>query len=81
MKEKNDENNTTKFYYPICKIDNCGGVLKFKINKNNFSLNYKCEKNEKHIGKNIYFKTFERFYLKEIEIDKCENVNIFLKIF
>ena len=79
MKEKNDENNITRFYYPICKIDNCGGVLKFKINKNNFSLNYKCEKNEKHIGKNIYFKTFERFYLKEANIDKCKICNSFLE--
>ena len=35
MKEKNDEKNITKFYYPICRIDNCGGVLKFKNENNN----------------------------------------------
>ena len=79
MKEKNDEKNIAKFYYPICRIDNCGGVLKFKINKDKFSLNYKCEKNENHIGTNIFFKTFERFYLKEAIIDKCKKCNSLLE--
>ena len=37
-----------------------------------FILYYKCDKNEEHKGTNLYFKTFERFYLKEINIDKCE---------
>ena len=58
------------YYYPYCKIDNCKGVLKFKINEN-FNINYECEKNINHKGENIFFKTFERFYLKKKEIEKC----------
>ena len=58
------------FYYPSCRTKNCNGILKFNINKN-FSLDYKCEKNEDHKDEKIYFKTFERFYLKKKEIDKC----------
>ena len=72
MEEKNEKKISSKFYCPSCRINNCDGVLKIKINKNNFSLDYECDKNEEHKGKNIYFKTFERFYLKEINIDKCE---------
>lgn len=40
-----------------------------------FSIDYKCSKNEKHNGKNVYFKTFERFYLQEKVIDKCCECN------
>ena len=71
MQEKNEVKNVKKFYYPICRIDNCEGVLKIEINNNDFSLNYKCENNNNHKGTNIYFKTFERFYLKEADIKKC----------
>ena len=79
MKEKNGVKKVKKFYLPICRNDNCGGVLKIEINKNNFSLNYKCENNEDHKGTNIYFKTFERFYLKEAKISKCKICNSFLE--
>ena len=69
---------TQNYYYPFCKEINCGGVLKIKIN-NNFSIDYECSKNPEHNKKNIYFKTFERFYLKEKEIDnqcKCKENEI-----
>ena len=63
------DNKTDKYYFPYCQI--CGGVLKITIN-DNYSINYECSKNENHSGENIYFKTFERFYLKEKEMtDKC----------
>ena len=53
-----------KFFYPCCRMDNCGGVLEIKINENKFTLDYECEKNNTHKGKNIYFETFNNFYLK-----------------
>ena len=73
------ETNENKFYYPFCRNPGCGGVLKIKINRNNFSLDYECDKNKEHNGKNIYFKTFERFYLKEMTKDKCKRCNSFLE--
>ena len=73
------EKNENKFYCPICRIPGCGGVLHLKINKNNFSLDYECEKNKEHNGQNIYFKTFERFYLKEMNKYKCKTCNDFLE--
>ena len=76
--EKN-ENIENKFYCPVCRIPECGGILKFKINKNNFSLNYECDKNKDHNGQNIYFKTFERFYLKEMNKDICKKCNCILE--
>ena len=76
---ENNENNENKFYCPVCRIPECGGILQFKINKNNFSLNYECDKNKDHCGQNIYFKTFERFYLKEMNKDICKRCNSILK--
>ena len=64
-----------KFYYPKCKINNCDGILRFKIN-NNFTIDYQCDKNQEHKG-NI--KTFERFFLKEEKIKKCSKCNTFLE--
>ena len=68
----------SKFYYPYCKNSQCDGVLKIKIN-DNFTINYECDKNPNHKGENIYFKTFENFYLKEKEISKCSNCNLNLE--
>ena len=73
------EENENKFYYPFCRNPNCDGVLEIKINDNYFSLDYECDKNEEHNGHNIYFKTFERFYLKEMKKDKCNNCNFALE--
>ena len=71
----NERQINSKFYYPSCKNNNCDGVANISINKNNFSLDYECEKDKTHKRKNIYFKTFERFYLKESDIDKCMKCN------
>ena len=65
---------TQKLFYPYCKENNCGGVLRIAIN-DNFSVDYKCSKNHAHKKENIYFKTFERFYLKEKIIDKSSQTN------
>ena len=71
----NERQSNQKFYYPSCQNNNCDGVANIEINKNDFSLNYECEKDKEHSRKNIYFKTFERFYLKESDIDKCIKCN------
>ena len=73
------EENKNTFYYPFCRNPGCDGVLKIKINKNDFSLDYECDKNEEHNGQKIYFKTFERFYLKEMNKDKCKRCKCFLE--
>ena len=56
-------------YLPQCK--ECEGLLTFTINPLNFTLTAKCELDNNHIYNNIFFKTFERFYLKEKEIYIC----------
>lgn len=67
MIEKEDKK---KFYYPFCNEVGCDGILSVKLN-DDFSLDYQCSKNEKHKKKKIFYKTFERFYLKEKAIEKC----------
>ena len=63
-----------KTFYPYCKENNCRGILKITIN-DNFSIDYVCSKNPEHKKQNIYFKTFERFYLQQKEISKCCRCN------
>ena len=65
-----DEKNSKKFYYPYCKEEGCNGLLNVKTG-DNFTIEYECENNDSHKRKNIYFKTFERFYLKEKEDEIC----------
>ena len=69
MTEKDEK---IKFYYPYCREKGCDGVLSVKF-KDNFSLNYICDKNEKHQKKKIYFKTFEKFYLQDKKKENCFN--------
>ena len=65
-----------KFYFPSCQ--KCDGLLKITISPLNFSIDYECEKNENHKKSDIFFKTFERFYLKEKEIYECSNCRLCL---
>ena len=64
----------SKFYLPYCGINKCDGLFKIKYINDNFSFDLECDKNSNHQKKNIFFKTFERFYLKE------ENINNFNSI-
>ena len=66
-----DKIDNSKYYLPTCPQKQCNGLLKIKINSYDFTINYKCMKNKSHRGDNIFFKTFERFYLKEREFRKC----------
>ena len=65
------DNKNSKYYLPLCKENPCNGFLKLKFNINNFYFDYECSKNSSHKEKNIFFKTFERFYLKGKEFQKC----------
>ena len=57
-----------KFYIPLCR--ECNDILNIKINPLNFSIEYECEFNDYHYDIDIFFKTFERFYLKEQKINE-----------
>ena len=71
-----EENYNTKYYVPICREIGCGGILKIKFNEYDFSIDYECIKNEVHKAKKIFFKTFERFYLKEKQFNICNQCSI-----
>ena len=76
--KQNEKKLSSKFYYPSCRNNNCDGILKIKINKNNFSLNYVCEKNNSHKERNVYFQTFQRYYFKEKVNNTCSNCSSYL---
>ena len=63
--------DSTKIVIPTCQ--KCNGFLNISINPLNFSVDYSCKYNKSHKDKNIYFKTFERFYLKENKLKQCSN--------
>ena len=65
-------------YYPICKELGCDGILDIRFN-DDFTINYKCEKNEKHTKSGLFLKTFDIFYLKKKEIQKCFICNMNLE--
>ena len=69
----------SKYYYPCCSENGCNGILNIKINDDNFSVNYSCHDNDEHKKENIFYKTFERFYIKEINILKCSKCDINLE--
>ena len=61
-----------KYYLPICRENGCEGNLNIYIDEENFIIKCICEKNKDHQS-NLFFETFERFYLKESTIKKCYN--------
>ena len=68
--------NEDKFFFPICQEKRCGGILRIQYSdNNNYNINYQCEKNSNHHGE-IYFKTFERFYLRTKLFEKCSKCSI-----
>ena len=74
-----DENVELKYYLPICREKSCEGILKIKFDFNKFLIEYECTKNRNHKSKNIFFKTFERFYLKEKKVNNCSECFINLE--
>ena len=60
-----------EFYIPLCKERYCNGILKIDIDLENFTINYECDNNKNHKGKNILFETFNKLYIKKRIINKC----------
>ena len=73
------EENVDKIYYPCCREIGCEGILKILFNPDNFTINYECEKNEKHKGERIYYDTFDKFYIKQKNIIICSQCNSILE--
>ena len=61
--------NYDEIFYPACQ--KCDSILDIKINPENFTIDFECENDSSHNRSNIFFKTFERFYLKKKEALKC----------
>ena len=72
-KENIEINNIerNKYYIPVCPEKNCNGHLRISIDEDKFIINAKCQRNKEHIFNNLYFETFQKYYLKEITIQKC----------
>ena len=64
-----EEKSLKKFYIPSCQ--KCKGLLNITINPYNFSISCECEYDGKHDKNDIFFKAFERFYLKSQNIYEC----------
>ena len=62
-----------KYYIPVCREKGCEGYLKFYFIEENYLIDCECVKNKNHKSDNLYYETFERFYLKENFIKKCSN--------
>ena len=75
MSSKEKHTSPKLYYYPCCPISNCNGVLWLKYINEDFSIDYECEKNKDHKGYNIFFETFNRFYLKQKELNNCTKCN------
>lgn len=73
----NNHNLEHKYIYPYCKENGCNGILDIKFN-DNYTLDFICDKNKSHKGNNIFYETFERFYLKEKEIEVCSKCGTIL---
>lgn len=64
MKNENDA-VSLKFYYPICNVKDCGGILFLRQNPNDATINYECENDYLHKGANIKNDDFLKHYIKE----------------
>lgn len=52
-----------KNYIPICQESGCNGLLNVSINFDSFKINAICENNSTHKLDNLYFSTFNKYYL------------------
>ena len=71
--EKSDlKSEKNKYYIPLCRVTGCDGYLYYKY-KNNFFIDCHCVKNKNHKFENLYYETFEKYYLRGRLIQKCSN--------
>ena len=71
------EKTSSLIHIPSCP--KCKGDINIKIQPLNFSIEFECENNESHNKDNIFFKTFEKFYLKEHTLMTCSKCKISLE--
>ena len=69
------EKDTSNIYYCPC-CPSCGSILKLKFTKGNFTIDYECSKNKNHKGGKIFYEAFDRFYLKQKQLNNCIKCNI-----
>ena len=70
MKTKVSRKKDDKYYVPTCREFGCDGNLIISIDEYLFQVNCFCEKNNNHKYQ-LYFDTFDKFYLKEKKMEKC----------
>ena len=77
IKEENIKiNENNKYYIPICREKHCKGHLKIIIDELKFTIDGVCSKNKNHIFNDLFFDTFEKFYLKENKTKNCFSCSI-----
>ncbi len=79
MEKENKNEKQDNYCYAPCREEGCNGFLTIDFNPLNFSISAKCSENSNHLIEKIYYKTFERFYLKEKKDLKCLQCGIIPK--
>ena len=75
--KKTGKSNKKEFIYiPVC--NNCDEILEIKFNLNNFTIEYECSKNPNHKQSNIFFETFDNYYLKKKIFAQCSKCALYL---
>ena len=74
-----EDKSILKYFYPSCREKNCDGILKFKINEEDLSIDYECQKDKGHHENKVEFKMFENYFLKEgkekvYKCSKCQSI-------
>ena len=68
------ENNNLYYTYPCCQVNNCNSFIYFRINPYNFTIDYQCDKNPIHNGKDISYNEFMKFF-KKMKFNTCQCFN------
>ena len=68
-----DHQEETKCYIPVCTENCCDGILEFKLDVNSFTINATCDKDNKHRFENIHLGVFNKYFLRELIHQKCNN--------
>lgn len=74
-----EEKFENSFYIPRCKERYCNGLLKLFFDFDDFSVNYQCDKNPNHKGKNISLDALNNLCIKLKKINQCYKCSLFLE--
>ena len=64
-----NKNENSSIFLPLCQ--KCNEILYIQNNPENFSIDCICANDDNHNVNNIFYETFERFYMKEKNLTKC----------